>query len=88
MTTKLRAHFDGKVLVLDQPADLPTGTPLEIEVRLEVDAQHAQPTDRQRGILADVADWVETLPKDPNSPGDAAAQHDHYLYGTPKRDNP
>ena len=87
MTRSIRAHFDGKVLVLDEPADLPTGTPLEIEVRLRSDPQ-APRQQSERGILADLADWAETLPIDPNSPGDAAAQHDHYLYGTPKRDNP
>ena len=27
-------------------------------------------------------------PTDPNGPVDGAAQHDHYLYGTPKRENP
>ena len=31
--TTLRAHFDGRVLVPDQPVDLPSGQPLEIQVR-------------------------------------------------------
>jgi len=38
--------------------------------------------------LADIADWSKRCPSTPTSPGDAAAQHDHYLYGTPKRENP
>jgi len=29
----LRAHFDGKVIVPDEPVDLPVGAPLEVEVR-------------------------------------------------------
>jgi hypothetical protein len=29
----LRAHFDGKVIVPDEPVDLPTDSSLEIEVR-------------------------------------------------------
>ena len=92
MTRSLRAHFDGKVLVLDEPADLPRGTPLKVEVTVESETTSSEPQppreEPKRGILADLVDWVETLPIDPNSPGDAAAQHDHYLYGTPKRENP
>ncbi len=30
--TKLRAHFDGQVLVPEQPLDLPIGVPLDIDV--------------------------------------------------------
>lgn len=30
---RLRAHFDGKVIVPDEPVDLPANSPLEIEVR-------------------------------------------------------
>jgi hypothetical protein len=86
MTRSLRAHFDGKVIVLDEPADLPTHTPLKVEVTLESEAT-SEPK-RRRGILADLADWAESLPIDPDSPGDRAAQHDHYLYGTPKRADP
>jgi len=29
----LRAHFDGKVIVPDEPVDLPVDAPLEVEVR-------------------------------------------------------
>lgn len=29
----IRAHFDGKVLVLDEPADLHVGESLELEVK-------------------------------------------------------
>ena len=33
MTTTVRAHFDGKhSLVLDEPVDLPIGTPLRVHV--------------------------------------------------------
>lgn len=32
MTLHLRAHFDGRVLVPDQPVDLPINQPLEVEV--------------------------------------------------------
>jgi hypothetical protein len=81
MTRTIKAHFDGKVFVPDEPVDVPAGESVTLEIRQEAPQE-------QRGTLADIAEWVETLPIDPNSPGDAAAQHDHYLYGTPKRDNP
>jgi hypothetical protein len=80
MTRTIKAHFDGKVFVPDEPVDVPVGESVTVEV--------PAPAEPKRGTLADIADWVETLPIDPNSPGDAAAQHDHYLYGTPKRENP
>jgi len=30
----IRAHFDGKVIVPDEPVDLPVGAPLQVEFRL------------------------------------------------------
>jgi hypothetical protein len=81
MTRTIKAHFDGRVFVPDEPVNLPSGHSVEINVQ-------SSPAVPERGTLADIADWVETLPVDPNSPRDAAAQHDHYLYGTRKRENP
>lgn len=45
------------------------------------------PTDGAIGKrpLQELAEALNGLPFDPNSPTDGAAQHDHYLYGTPKR---
>ncbi|MEN3001390.1 MAG: hypothetical protein ABDI19_06060 [Armatimonadota bacterium] len=34
MTITIRARFDGRVLIPEQPVSLPTDQPLEIEVRL------------------------------------------------------
>jgi len=34
MTTKLRVHFDGRVLVPEEPVDLPVGQSVEIRVGL------------------------------------------------------
>jgi hypothetical protein len=33
MTQRIRAHFDGRVIVPDQPVDLPVNEPLEFDVR-------------------------------------------------------
>ena len=76
--TVLRAHFDGKVLVPTGPVDLPVGQELEIQVT----PIEAEP---QRTLLQKLAKLSEELPHDANAPRDAAAQHDHYLYGVPKR---
>jgi hypothetical protein len=39
--------------------------------------------DRHPGLK--VRELMKQFPADPDMPPDAAAQHDHYLYGTPKR---
>lgn len=70
----LRVHFDGKVLQLDEPADLPVNQPLEIEVRgLSAESP-----------LEELARLAREFPA-ADLPSDLAAQHDHYLYGLPKR---
>jgi len=35
MAIVIRAHFDGKVIVPDEPVDLPVDTPLEFELKQE-----------------------------------------------------
>lgn len=35
--------------------------------------------------LMDLVDVAESAPDDPEWPTDGAAEHDHYLYGTAKR---
>jgi hypothetical protein len=34
MPVTIRAHFDGKVIVPDEPVDLPVDQPLQVELRL------------------------------------------------------
>jgi hypothetical protein len=33
MSVTIRAHFDGKVIVPDEPVDLPVNQPLEVELK-------------------------------------------------------
>jgi hypothetical protein len=73
MTQTISAHFDGKVIVPDEPVQLPVGQPLV--VRLELAKPREEP-------FADFLNFAADLP---DAPSDLAAQHDHYLYGTPKR---
>ena len=83
----IKAHFDGKVIVPDEPLDLPVNQPLEIQL---LPAETGVPTavDRADDVgrpLMDLLKAIEHLPSDPDAPTDMAAQHDHYLYGLPKR---
>ena len=85
MTTTLRVKFDGRVLVPQGPVDWPTGTELQVTVS---ERDPAVPAFDPAHPLAHLADFADAFPADPASPRDGAAQHDHYLYGTPKRTDP
>ena len=75
-----RAHFDGKVIIPDEPADLPRNQPLMVDARPAPQPEEAE----QESFL----DWAIRNPiDDPSLPTDLAHQHDHYLYGTPKRED-
>jgi len=74
-----KVHFDGSVLVPDEPVDLPLNRPLELNV---VSLGH--PSDAPAALDKLVA-LAENCPARASNPADLAAQHDHYLYGTPKR---
>ena len=75
----IKAHYDGKVLVPDEPVDLPINCPLELKVQPLSAAQ------RSERPLARLAELAQQFPVSPDTPSDLAAQHDHYLYGLPKR---
>ena len=61
-------------VVLDQPAALPEGTRVEV-----MEKSDAKPRSTLAERLLRHAGTV------PGLPSDLADQHDHYLYGTPKR---
>ena len=48
MAMVIRAHFDGKVLVPDEPLDLPVDEPLELELRSVSRDGTARLKDRKR----------------------------------------
>jgi hypothetical protein len=69
----LEGRVRNGAIVLEPPANLPEGT----RVRVEVLSGDSSPTLFDRiGHLAGKAKHL---------PPDAAEQHDHYLYGTPKK---
>lgn len=77
--TIVRVTFDGRVFVPQEAVNLPVGSVLEIPVPAPMDNGVVMPP------LKDLLDELNKLPTNPDWPADGAAQHDHYLYGTPKR---
>ena len=69
----LEGTIKNGTIVLDQPPSLPDGE--RVEVELKAIAQ-AQPT------FIDLLEFAGCMP---DMPADFAAQHDHYIHGTPKR---
>ena len=80
--TTLTAHFDGKVLIPDEPVSLPVDCALEVQVQPLARGASASTPDRP---LVKLLDCLEGFPENTDWPTDGAAQHDHYLYGQPKR---
>jgi hypothetical protein len=73
MIQSILAKFDGSVIVPDEPLALEPGQRLRVEIEAV-----AADEPRFAGLLE-----LETDISD--APSDLASQHDHYLYGTPKR---
>ena len=72
--------YDGKVIVPDEPLDLPPNQPLVVRIE-----------SISRAGLADESalTWIAGNSCDsPQLPSDLSHQHDHYLYGVPKKDLP
>jgi hypothetical protein len=78
---QFNAHFDGRNICPDEPVSLPENVPL----RITVDETTATPVN-VNGAL----DLFERLERDAgliDGPVDWAAEHDHYLYGAPRKSN-
>jgi len=75
----VKARFNGHVFVPEEPVDLPAGYVLQIPL------PSPSPQSVEEFPLLQLVKVLEAFPSDPDWPSDAAAQHDHYLYGMPKR---
>jgi hypothetical protein len=73
------AHFDGKNICPDEPISLPENIPLRVSVD-----EAAPATADAKGEL-DLFDRLESEAGLIEGPADWAAEHDHYLYGAPKK---
>jgi len=78
--TTLKARFDGRAFVPEQPVDFPVGQEVEIHVQ-EINGNGST---LDESPLAELIDIAHKFPDDPNTATDLAAQHDHYLHGTSK----
>ena len=74
----LRGYYDGKAIILDEPADLPRNQPLAIDVHPLTAEQAEQPKSALQWMAENAVD-------DPSLPSDLSVNLDHYLYGTPKQ---
>ncbi|MGD1073712.1 MAG: hypothetical protein ABSB15_26680 [Bryobacteraceae bacterium] len=74
------AHFDGKVIVPEQTVDLPRDRSFLVHVEAPRGA-NPQVTGSPQSALQ----WLAENAVDDELPVDHSAQHDHYLYGTPRR---
>ena len=84
MTANLKATYENGVLRLKEPLSLPEGTEVEVTVTShdESDGEPSQVMDdRSWDTLTQLLADCEI---DTGVP-DLASQHDHYLYGIPKR---
>jgi hypothetical protein len=63
-------------IILDQPLSLPDGTRVEVDVNPVAQAVAGTPT------FLDLLEFAGCMP---DLPPDFAAQHDHYIHGTPKK---
>jgi predicted DNA-binding antitoxin AbrB/MazE fold protein len=76
-----QGHFEDGIIVLDEPVELPDGAKVRVELLPSENA--AQKAESPRGnhykhyesIIGAIDDLSE----------DFAAQHDHYIHGTPKK---
>lgn len=69
----LEGTIKNGTIVLDEPSSLPDGERVEVELK---SIAQVQPT------FIDLLEFAGCMP---DMPADFAAQHDHYIHGTPKR---
>lgn len=75
----INAHFDGEVIVPHEPLDLPCNEALIVRIERVGD------TDSEAADSC--LNWLSENSIDaPSLPTDLSHQHDHYLYGSPKKD--
>lgn len=79
MTRSVAVIYDGNVFRPVEPVDLPPNT----RGRVTIDDQEGQepPSAAPPRSVRRILERARAL----DLPADLAAQHDHYLYGTPKR---
>ena len=80
-TMVYRGYIKGGVVVLESPNALPEGAEVRVEI---VPAETEGPLLDEHGQTLGQK-LMKYAGRAVGLPGDAALQHDHYLYGTPKQ---
>jgi predicted DNA-binding antitoxin AbrB/MazE fold protein len=78
----VHAVYENGVFRPVEPVELPENCYVALVVQKE---SHVNPDANASAPLAKLAALAGEHPENPDLPADLAAQHDHYLYGTPKR---
>ena len=74
---------NGAIVLSDQSVHLPEGVAVRVEIESVDSANDAQGTDGEAPTMYDKYQSIIGAIKD--MPEDFAAEHDHYIHGTPKR---
>ena len=77
----LQGHFHNGVIVLDEPVNLPDG----IRVRVELLPAAEAPEKRDSVTGSHYSHYQSIIGVINDLPVDFAAQHDHYIHGTPQK---
>jgi hypothetical protein len=88
---QFNAHFDGRAITPDELVDIPVNVPLRVTIEpahLDSDKGSSAPGAKPSSE-GDHPTHAETLKEFigclNDLPSDAALNHDHYLYGAPKK---
>ncbi len=76
---RFKGHSDGKVIVPDEPVDLPKDQPLTVVVETEEPEETGEELSFLK-LAREISEKFKGV-----YPEDLAENHDHYLYGRPKR---
>ena len=85
---EVKARFDGKVFVPEEPVDLQQGEAVVLTIKRTRSKPRPAKKSPPKKKRVSVLKWLAENPVDDTLPSDLAYQHDHYLYGTPKKPNP
>jgi predicted DNA-binding antitoxin AbrB/MazE fold protein len=83
MTTNLKAIYEQGVLRLKEPLSLPDGT--QVDVTVTSHDEDNEPSQVMGGRSWDTLTQLLADCEIDTGVPDLASQHDHYLYGIPKR---
>jgi hypothetical protein len=78
----LEGRIANGVVVFNEPVSLPDGTPVRVEVVATPSPKDQDAAERSGHFLNHYKSVIGTVD---DLPADAALNHDHYLYGLPKK---